>query len=262
MAVTPAIIRDTGAVITNVTTVDQTASFATAPAAGNAIIAYGNCYNGNGLPVTALAVSDNQGGTSYSQDAAASLTDGNGPQAARIGLYSRLNITTGTPFTVTWDATGGGTPYWFVVAFEVAGLAASPVDSGGGATVSNVDLDNDVSVTGGALAQAENLAFAGLGISTGANNAIALPDWTVEESSTDGLTSTEGAIASRITSTKAALTAAWSHGNYVGDVEGRGCGLVVVYKGADNGVSYYVERPIRKPRKADRAFSLLRPEAW
>jgi hypothetical protein len=231
----PAIVRDTGAVISNATTENQSASFGVAPAAGNAVIAFGNCYTGNGSDVTAIAVSDNQGGTSYTQDGNAVLWDGSSTQACRIGLHRRQNITTGSPFTVTWDATGGGTtPYWFVVAFEVAGLATSPVDVGGGATINQQDLDTDVSLTGGTLAQSENLAFSGLGISTATNTAITLSGWTVEESSPNGLTSAEGAVASRTTSSTAALTAAWSHANYTGDVEGRGCGFIVVYKGAPN----------------------------
>jgi hypothetical protein len=238
----PTIIQDSGVVITNGTVATPTISL-TGVVAGNAIIACGSPYTGNGLSVTDVNVTDNQtgGGTNYTQDALVNAGDGSGSQASKAVIARRMNVPTPTgSWTCSFAASGGvGNPYFFGVIYEVSGIRSDdPVDEGGGDAESLWDLDTDVQLAGGTLADATSLAFAGLNLSVGDNPAVTgnPANWSVDAESYNGSNSNVGAFASRTTTTTTALTANWSHANYVGDTVGRGAGFIVVYKGAPSGL--------------------------
>jgi prepilin-type N-terminal cleavage/methylation domain-containing protein len=202
-------------------------SFSTLPASGNTIIVTLAAYDYGSAPAfTGASVTDNQGGT-YQLAVGRDETVDAHYSGSYIFYRSSISAPTGT-FTVSVN--NPARAIIDIKLLEVAGLAASPVDSNGVAYTTHVSPPATLTVTGpGTLAQADNLAVSVL-VTDGAYSSsptitTSSSGWTVTDTlHTDETTTVTGAVARNVISSTTAPSIVW---NFSGITTGDGIAAVM-----------------------------------
>lgn len=201
-------------------------------AAGDLVCVTGMIFDGD--DDFTISVADDKGNGTYTMRSA--LHDTGSPARTYAYCAFKENVIGSGTFTLTLTITGGsgaGNLYGSFGAFRVTDAATSSVEAVTAAT--DVDRDtsaSDLSATTGTLSQADCLAVAVAGITTGsdANLNFGSPaGWTNRYRQNDGVGVGGLDVATIVVSSTSALTASWTHDNNTND---RGSAVVVVFKQA------------------------------